>query len=266
MLQTSGEAPAVTAEPAVAAAVEDWRDWLAHERRASPHTRAAYGRDLARFLSFLTGHLGFPPGLQDLEGLTQADFRGFLARRRADGLSSASLARAIASLRGFFRFLERAGLVRNTAITGVRTPKVPHSIPKALSAEEALEAVDAAAEISPVPWIALRDVAMTARIPGASTATGFSQKICTPASTAASSTTNFSSSDNLASYSTVSWSSITDPASNAAMCAVSVALRGFTVPDSVRNSARRTRSCKRICARRKKPNSCSRMHSTPSPR
>lgn len=159
MLQTSGEAPAVTAEPAVAAAVEDWRDWLAHERRASPHTRAAYGRDLARFLSFLTGHLGFPPGLQDLEGLTQADFRGFLARRRADGLSSASLARAIASLRGFFRFLDRAGLVRNTAIAGVRTPKVPHSIPKALSAEEALEAVDAAAEISPVPWIALRDVA-----------------------------------------------------------------------------------------------------------
>ena len=161
MLRNRGEAPAVTAEPAVAAAVAEWGHWLAHERRASPHTRVAYGRDLARFLRFLTGHLGFPPGLQDLEGLTQADFRGFLARRRADGLSSASLARAIASLRAFFRFLDRAGLVRNSAITGVRTPKVPHSVPKALSAEEALEAVDAAAGISPVPWIAARDVAFS---------------------------------------------------------------------------------------------------------
>ena len=157
MLQS--KAPAATAEPAVAQAIEDWRDWLAHERRASPHTTAAYGRDLARFFRFLAGHLGYPPGLQDLEGLTQADFRGFLARRRADGLSSASVARALAALRGFFRFLERGGLVRNTAITGVRTPKVPRPVPKALSAEEALDAVDAAAGMSPVPWIAARDVA-----------------------------------------------------------------------------------------------------------
>ena len=157
MLQS--EAPAVTAEPAVAGAIAEWGHWLAHERRASPHTRAAYGRDLARFLGFLTGHLGFPPGLQDLDGLTLADFRGFLAQRRDDGLSSASLARSLASLRAFFRFLERAGLVRNSAITGVRTPKVPHSIPKALSADEALDTVDAAAGISPVPWIAARDVA-----------------------------------------------------------------------------------------------------------
>ena len=159
MLKQRGEAPAVSAEPAVARAVEDWRDWLAHERRTSPHTRAAYGRDLARFLGFLTEHLVFPPGLRDLEGLTQADFRGFLARRRGDGLSSASLARGLASLRGFFRFLDRAGLVRNTAISSVRTPKVPHSVPKALSAEEALDTMDAAAELSPVPWIASRDVA-----------------------------------------------------------------------------------------------------------
>lgn len=159
MLNDPGEAPAVTAEPAVAQAALDWGNWLTHERRASPHTRAAYGRDLARFLGFLTEHLGFPPGLQDLEGLTQADFRGFLARRRAEGLSAPSLARGLASLRGFFRFLDRSGLVRNTAIQGVRTPKVPHSIPKALSVEEALETVDAAADISPVPWIAARDVA-----------------------------------------------------------------------------------------------------------
>ena len=45
------------------AAIELWASWLAGERRASAHTIAAYGRDLAAFLDFLTLHLGEPPGL-----------------------------------------------------------------------------------------------------------------------------------------------------------------------------------------------------------
>ena len=51
------------AEPAVGVAIEDWRQWLAHERRISPHTLDAYTRDLRKFLLFISGHLGFPPGL-----------------------------------------------------------------------------------------------------------------------------------------------------------------------------------------------------------
>ena len=50
--------PAVGAAPDAAAAVADWWRWLAEERRTSPHTLDAYGRDLAAFLAFLAEHLG----------------------------------------------------------------------------------------------------------------------------------------------------------------------------------------------------------------
>ena len=149
-----------TAEPAVVAAVDDWRAWLAHERRASAHTLDAYGRDLAAFLGFLTEHLGFTPGLADLEALKPVDFRAWLARRAGDGLSRTSTARAMSTIRGFFRFLDRRDLVRNAAIGSVRTPKVPKSIPKALAPEEALEMVGTADVLSDEPWIGKRDMAL----------------------------------------------------------------------------------------------------------
>ena len=141
-------------------ATADWRAWLAHERRASPHTLDAYGRDIRAFLRFISGHLGFAPGLQDLGDLTPAVFRSYLADRNGRGLSRASTARAISTLRGFFRFLDRAGLVHNAAVRGVRTPRVPKSIPKALTVDDARDAVDSIGRLSVRPWIAKRDAAL----------------------------------------------------------------------------------------------------------
>jgi integrase/recombinase XerC len=149
-----------SAEPALLSAVEDWQAWLAHERRTSRHTLDGYGRDVAWFLRFVTEHLGFPPGIRDLERLTTADFRSYLARRSNEGLARSSTARAMSTLRGFFHFLDRAGLAHNAAIGGVRTPKVPTSVPKALTEADALEAVEAIADVSDTPWVAKRDVAL----------------------------------------------------------------------------------------------------------
>ena len=149
-----------TAAPDLAEAVVAWRDWLAGEKRASAHTLDGYGRDLAAFLAFLSLHLGDTPDLAALAGLAAADFRAYLARRGADGLGRSSLARAMSTLRGFFRFLDRRGLVHNPALAAVRTPRPPKSVPKPLAADEALEAVSAAGELHDEPWLAARDVAL----------------------------------------------------------------------------------------------------------
>ena len=47
-----------TVLPDLGQAIARWQAWLAHERRASPHTVASYGRDLAAFCDFLMEHLG----------------------------------------------------------------------------------------------------------------------------------------------------------------------------------------------------------------
>lgn len=148
------------AEPGVLAATQDWRDWLTYERRCSHHTLESYARDLGFFLTFLNNHLGFTPGLADLEKLKTADFRSFLARRKAGGLGAASLARGLSTLRNFFRFLERRGLGHNAAIGGIRTPKVPKSVPRALTEKDAMEAVTAIEELALEAWIGKRDVAL----------------------------------------------------------------------------------------------------------
>ncbi len=152
--------PAFAAEPAVVSAIEDWRAWLAHERRISDHTLDAYSCDLGSFLRFTAEHLGYAPGLQDLRALEAADFRGFLAHRQARGLARSSTARAMSTLRSFFKFIERQGLVENAAIGGIKTPKVPKSVPKALDEVDALETVSVIEDLSEEPWIGKRDAAV----------------------------------------------------------------------------------------------------------
>jgi integrase/recombinase XerC len=142
------------------ASLDEWRNWLRHERRASVHTLTSYDRDLRSFIGFLTEHLGQPPSLADLSRLSRADFRAWLAARAAAGLRATSMARGLSVIRGFFRHLARVGKVENGALGAVRGPRLPRSIPKALTGPEAIETVDAARDLSDIPWIAKRDTAI----------------------------------------------------------------------------------------------------------
>jgi integrase/recombinase XerC len=155
-----------SAAPDLVDAIQRWHSRLANERRASPHTLAAYGRDLAQFLDFLQEHRGTVPTLGELAALRPSDFRAYLAHRASGDLARSSRARALSVLRGFFRFLDRAGLVHNTALAAVRTAKLPKSVPKALSAEDALAVVDGAGNDDAAPWLRARDVAIASLLYG----------------------------------------------------------------------------------------------------
>ncbi|MDE0993303.1 MAG: tyrosine recombinase XerC, partial [Rhodospirillales bacterium] len=148
------------AEPAVVKALTDWQDWLTHEKHYSAHTLDAYSRDVISFFKFLGRHLGHAPGLEDLDRLSTRDFRGYLARRNSDGLERTSTARAMSTLKTFFKYLVREGRIKNTIIQTVRIPKVPKSIPKALSIEDTLTALDVVEELSDELWVGKRNKAL----------------------------------------------------------------------------------------------------------
>jgi integrase/recombinase XerC len=147
-------------DPALAGALVEWRAWLADERRASPHTVSAYETDLAGFFDFLSDHLGGDATLADLAALKAADLRAWLAHRARDGLARTSTARAMSTVRGFFRRLEKRDLVNNPAVRAVRTPKLPQSTPKPLSEQGAREVMATVGAMAKEPWIAKRDAAV----------------------------------------------------------------------------------------------------------
>ena len=147
-------------------AARAWLMWLGVERRASAHTIAAYERDLGFFLEFLALHLGRPADLATLEAVAITDFRAWLARRTIDGKARTSTARALAVVRSFYRFLDRTKRAHNPIIRMVRTPKLPRSIPKPVTSEQALSVIAAAETAARTPWIGKRDAALFALLYG----------------------------------------------------------------------------------------------------
>lgn len=134
---------------------EPMQQWLAHlaaHRRYSPHTLDGYARDL-RHLAELAGDM-------PLERLANGHIRQFVARLHARELGPRSLARALAAWRGFYQWwAPRAGLPGNP-VAGVRAPKAPRPLPKALSVEQSAALLDRPGAGQSHDPIALRDQAM----------------------------------------------------------------------------------------------------------
>jgi len=152
----------------VAAELVRWRANLAAERRMSPLTVGAYGRDVGQFLTFLAEHLGGAPSLAALARLEVRDVRAFMAARRANGISSRSLMRALAAARSFGRFLERNGKGKLGALAAVRSPKIAKTLPKPIGVSAAKQLADAELRAGEErePWILARDAAVLALLYG----------------------------------------------------------------------------------------------------
>ena len=166
MSSATPDLPFASAE--VAGEVTRWLAYLATERRMSPKTVEAYGRDVRQFLAFLGDHLGGRITLAALTRLAPQDVRAFLAARRADDIGSRSLMRALAGTRSFARFLERNGRGRIGALSAVRTPKIAKTLPKPLAVTAAKRLIDAdlRAGEERAPWVLARDAAVLALLYG----------------------------------------------------------------------------------------------------
>ncbi|APF36239.1 recombinase XerC [Chelatococcus daeguensis] len=143
-------------------ACQSWLAHLAGERRLSPKTLEAYGRDARQFFAFLTDHLGGPPTLDAIARLKPMDLRAFFAARRAAGVTGRSLMRQLAALRSFARHLERGGLGTASAFVAMRAPKVSKGLPRPLTAEAARAVADADSRAGEERdgWILQRDAAV----------------------------------------------------------------------------------------------------------
>lgn len=151
----------------IRAQIGAWQRELGSVRRLAENTLEAYSRDLDQFLQFLAGHTGGAVSLTSLRELRGADIRAFMAQRRNESLSSRSLARVLSALKSFFRFLEREGVMTTEALNVIRTPKLPKSLPKALTVIEARATISTTEDMEERPWVAARDMAVLSLCYGA---------------------------------------------------------------------------------------------------
>ena len=156
----------IAADSSIQIVLTDWLQWLKDEKRVSPHTLNAYLRDLAAFFTFICNHSGKLVGLNDLNSLTIREFRAWLAWRNSNRFSRTSTVRALSVVRGFYLWMEKNGRCLNHAIRSVRTPKLPHVVPKPLEVNDALSVVENIGMLSKVSWISARDIAVLSLLYG----------------------------------------------------------------------------------------------------
>ena len=153
----------------LAAALIAWLAHLGQERRLTPKTLEAYGRDARQFVDFIADRLGRAPVAGDFATMKPADLRAFLAARRATGIDPRSLQRALSGLRSLSKYLERAGAGRASAFSALRSPKVGRRLPRPLRPDDARATADAATRAGETrePWVLARDAAVLALCYGA---------------------------------------------------------------------------------------------------
>jgi len=116
----------------VEAHIPEYLGALVAERGLSPNTIAAYRRDLTRYAKYLAGREPTP-----------ALVSAFVALQQREGSAASTVARRVAAIRGFHRFLVSDGLAASDPTRLVESPRRPRSLPKALTVDEVLRLLDA---------------------------------------------------------------------------------------------------------------------------
>ena len=104
------------------------------EKNSSAHTIKAYAGDLACFAAYC--------GSRDWKRIDHVAIRGFLSQLYEKGLSKTSVARALAAVRSFYRWLAQEGVVEQNPAKLVATPKLPKKLPRVPTIEEMNSVLD----------------------------------------------------------------------------------------------------------------------------
>lgn len=152
--------------PALGAALAQWLAQLTALDGAAANTVAAYRRDVARYLGFLSAHRGGAEGLAAVVATSQADLRAWMADERSRGVSARSLARALSAVKGFTAWAADRNGQDATTVLQARGPKFRRKLPRPLSEDGAAEILTEIGADAREDWIGARDTAIATLLYG----------------------------------------------------------------------------------------------------
>jgi integrase/recombinase XerC len=148
-------------------AIAEFIEYLLKTKNYSSHTAIAYESDIRDFAGFYEKFAGADIFVGDLGRVDTLAFRSWLADRQRRGLSHKSTARALSSVRSFYRYLDKTRDIKNDSVGLISSPKIPRHLSKAISAADVAnmrDAIDATGMDN--PWVAARDWALVVLIFG----------------------------------------------------------------------------------------------------
>jgi len=119
-------------------AVQSFVDYLKFEKRYSIHTIRSYQNDLSQFFSYLDGQFG----QCKIEEINSPYVRSWLASLMEDGIVPKSIHRKVSTLKSFFKFHVRSGLIQQTPMSHVSVPKLGKRLPVFIKEEDILLLMD----------------------------------------------------------------------------------------------------------------------------
>ena len=141
------------AVPALDPRVRAYLDHVRFEKRLADRTCTLYRLDLERLQAFAQA-AGVP-----LDQVQAQHIRRWVAQMHSAGRSGRGIALILSGWRGFYTWLSREGQIRHHPVQGVRAPRSPKPLPKALGVDEAVQLAEHD-EPDNDPWLEARDAAM----------------------------------------------------------------------------------------------------------
>nr|MBP7189703.1 site-specific integrase [Rickettsiaceae bacterium] len=140
--------------------IAQWLKYLELERGCSINTVVSYKNDMGSFLDFVKNYNGESPSLESMMKADLKLVRSWLADRSMNNYSASSSARALSSVKNFYKFLHYAKGITNNAIFSARSPKKHKPLPRALSVEDTVLSVKNIENFAKNDWLSVRDKAL----------------------------------------------------------------------------------------------------------
>lgn len=111
--------------------IQEFIDYLGHEKGLADNTLESYSRDLKQYYGFLSGDTA-----TSLAGASQSTIVAYLMFLRKQGKATATIARRLAALKAFYQFLVKENYVASDPTDELSSPKLERKLPKVLTVEE----------------------------------------------------------------------------------------------------------------------------------
>lgn len=140
----------VNSSAQISALLQDFLGYLKFEKRYSAHTLTAYTGDLEEWARYLQEEVG----VFDVSEVKAMMIRSWLASLKESGVTARTIVRKISALKSFYKYLLRNGVVAQSPMIQVTTPKMGKRLPSFVKEEEIVKLGDLL-EISQEDWRSL---------------------------------------------------------------------------------------------------------------